>query len=280
METQENNTRPTEGGKDLLTPKEKAQQFLDGNSIRFAKEASTSLRQLVLSLRRRCVDGRHTKAQAEKSFAFAGADIGIVMALERASKGKITAVESYKMVSKALSDLGTKFFYHTDTHAQHDEAHNHEPGKVCFGCGHAAKPTSSDLAQMYGVDAEQQKQLIDAIKSGTTEQDMAPLDETVLSGDHNENGVFVIDSDEMTVFPMNEETGEQYFVYDARLIKEFMEIVWKKLVSNESIDPKIVSHDEYLQSEAIQRDATVDLLATQKGKPTYVATVQNGKLVI
>lgn len=261
-----------------MDSKAKAEKHVIANTVKFDAKEGMTLEEMILSLGRRCVDGRHTKEQAENSFAFAGADVGLVMALSRASAGKIDLITSYKAVSRALKRMGTSFFYHTDTHAQHDE-HKHDTHSIFFGCGHALKPTDMELAKRYGIDPKQQALLIALIKSGKRDEDMAELDETVLDGNHLEEGVLVVDSEKFTVEPMSE-AGQQYFVYDLRLIRAFMKMVWEELKQDATLDLSGISLDNFIEAEGAQRDVTVDELATKKGKPTFKVIQKNDGLAV
>lgn len=258
---------------EMLSPKEIAQAYVKENTVEIRTQE-------LLPLRRRCVDGRHAPDQAKDSFALAGADLGIVMALMRAGGGRIDGVSAYKAVSRALKNLGTSFFYHTDEHALHDAEHKHNPNEVCFGCGHGKKASMADLASRYGIDPEQQKLVIKEIESGTLKEGMANLDKTVLEGDHNELGVIVVESENMTVLPMNLETKQQYFIYDAIHVKSFMKLVWDQMVKDGSVNAQEIKEEMFMDSEGLQRDVTVDLLATSQGKPTFVAKETEGKLII
>lgn len=259
---------------DLIYVKEKAQKHIDTNTVRFNRAEGQTTKEFLLSLRRRCVDGRYTKDQATTSFAFAGADVGIVMALTRASNGTLTATEAYKVVSRALKRLGTSFFYHTDAHAEHAKAQAQE-GTVCFGCGHAKGACQHPE---YGVDSTQQAQLIALIESGQKDVDMAPLEGVTLEGEHEELGVLVNTSENFTVLPLDEDRNEQFFIYDAKLIQLFLELMWEEMTTDTSVNWSAISKDEFIKSEGIQRDITVEKLATSKGKPTLVVEEKEGRL--
>lgn len=213
---------------------------------------------------RRCVDGRYTGE--EGTIARAGADGGyvqVLLALRAQGKITLTPQECVDRVRSGVETLGGRFTFHSDHHADED------PDSPSLGCGHLAKSTDTQLSGGYEVDPEDMKQAIVYMKQLAAQGD---ADMTILSGDHKEMGVLVIEDTDETVRPQGE---DMYFVYDKSRDEAFM----RELVATMNISG--FTYEEFATVAETQTMATLHNLAP--GKPIFgvnlASTEAKAKLV-
>ncbi len=208
---------------------------------------------------RKCVDGRYLPTQGGGMIARPGGDFGYVMALlalNRQKKLGLSPEQCFEAVYAVVSQKGDGHFYmHTDHHADPD-ASTH---KGLIGCGHLAKAADAAISAKYGVDAQEIVQLVNYARN--IAHVMPTMEIVNLEGEHNEEGVLVINSDQYTVNAEDPNLGWMYFIYDAARDTEYL----KYLVGELNIGG--VSFEEMKKESDLQLSATLHNLA--KGLPIY-----------
>lgn len=172
-----------------------------------------------------CVDGRYTRDLHERQdIAAPGAHLGPIMALLD-PRFSLSPREAFELVLGFLDSTQTAFCWHTDTHEGHD-------GCV-IGCGHCNAAIKH--ASRYGLEAGRVEEMVAMVRAyqaergPTADQEMSDAscpECTLLTLDHQERAVLVVESERFTVEHCGEnERGEleQYFVYDALLYRQFLE---------------------------------------------------------
>jgi len=216
---------------------------------------------LLARVGRKCVDGRYLPNQASGMLARPGGDCGYVMALlavNRKKKLGLTPEQCFNAVYKIVSK-NKGFCMHTDHHTDPDN-HTH---KGLIGCGHLAKAATKELAKEYDVDSNDMRRVVEYSRN------IAEINKTVhmvnLAGDHQEQGVLVIESTNYTVNADDPKLGRMYFIYDKARDEDFM----KALVEDMALEG-ITSDELYKQMKKesdIQLRATLHNLA--KDLPVY-----------
>src|SRR5690606_27112166 len=157
----------------------KVENFVKEN-IQPAKDDST-----------RCVDGRYENDD-EGKIAFAGGDLGLVMALAAVNKvaGLNMAIEEcFDYIHDVVSEDGL-FCMHTD---------DHDHGEGGIGCGHAAKAADSETSADYikflidqtqdsdamrALERDFQQDMRDLIAYATKKATVDNIENVVLEGSH------------------------------------------------------------------------------------------------
>lgn len=210
---------------------------------------------------RKCVDGRYLPNQATGMIARPGGDCGYVMALLAVNKKKrlgLTPEQCFNLIYKVVAK--TKgFCMHTD-HLTDPDNHTH---KGLIGCGHLAKAASKELAKDYDVESEDIKRVVEYSRN------LADISKTIhvvnLAGEHQEQGVLVIDSTTYTINADDPRLGRMYFIYDKARDEAFMQSLANKLRIE-----GITSEELYKQ---LRKESDIQLRATlhnlAKGLPVY-----------
>lgn len=211
--------------------------------------------------RRRCVDGGYKPGESDGSLAIAGADLGTSMALlamENPKSGKhFTPQEAFDTVYSFLQDHGMgPYCWHSDTHEGHDG--------VIVGCGHC-NAAINEMSEMYGVAGESVRKLLEIVRSAEAGETMK-TEFIKLDREHAEQGILINTGHEMTVKPWNMETDEQYFVYDAALHDEYLEMLAESVGLDLNVLKEIVEK---------QTTATLGSLVSSKGKPMIEINLDN-----
>ncbi|MCB9813414.1 MAG: hypothetical protein H6772_03340 [Pseudomonadales bacterium] len=241
-----------------------------------------------------CVDGGYSKEEAQGELARPGADLGISIAL---LKMNFTPEQAFLTVYNYRVMEGQKYGWHSDKHVDpkygqsdgdlednldhevqkvhndHHEVASHSDA-IC-GCGHcnAANNSSSE----YELDPNQVLELLNIVKQyqASHPENMRFVN---LDRDHNEKGILVIDSDEVTVYPWDKEKGVQFFVYDSKRDQQLLAniVEYINLVQTDNL----ITYEQFKQIVEDHTQATLGLLGSSKGKPIYTISVENGKLTI
>lgn len=209
---------------------------------------------------RKCVDGRHTSDQLAGGLARAGADLGYAMGLLAMG---YSPQESFDLVKSFVeNELGDKFCWHGDDHAEN-------------GCGHNNAFNTKIEAyndDHFHVDAPQAEELFNLVKqAGKTEE----LDYTVLAGGHLEEAVIIVTGTTHTVLPFDEDENRQFFIYDQTRDKVFMKQLVEFVNMQRSEEDVIleVNEADYLTVMGNHTMTTLGLLDSSAGKPIYEVNV-------
>jgi hypothetical protein len=214
---------------------------------------------------RKCVDGRYSSKTARGMIARAGGDCGYVMALMAINKKKklgLTPEQCFNEVYRVIQQkMHGPFCIHTDHHVDPStEGGNDHLHKTVIGCGHLSKASSQKLRESYDVANSDVKKIIAYVRN------LAEINKNIdmvnLDGDHNEQGVLLIESEDYTVNASDE--NRMYFIYDKTRDDDFM----RKLVK--VLDLPGVTFEDMKEESDKQLEATLHLLA--KGLPLYHVT--------
>lgn len=214
---------------------------------------------------RKCVDGRYTSSTAKGMIARAGGDCGYVMALMAINKKKklgLTPEQCFNEVYRVIQQkMHEPFCVHTDHHVDPDlEDHEEHVHKTVIGCGHLSKAASQKFLERYDVANSDVKKIIAYVRN------LAEINKNIdmvnLDGDHKEQGVLLVESDDYTVNACD--GNKMYFIYDKKRDDDFM----RKLVK--LMDLPGVSFEDMKEESDKQLQATLHLLA--KGLPLYQVT--------
>ncbi|NCN87312.1 MAG: hypothetical protein COZ34_02130 [Candidatus Pacebacteria bacterium CG_4_10_14_3_um_filter_34_15] len=218
-----------------------------------------------------CVDGGYTKEQAEGELARPGADLGISISLIKLG---LSPEEAFLAVYDYRVKKGQKYGWHTDTHVDPEDGSHAHSEAIC-GCGHCN--VAYTRSEEYGVEGERVAELLIVIKDY---QALAPANMRFvnLDRDHNEKGILVVNTDEITVYPWDKEKDNQFFVYDsvrdAKLLNDIVESI------KEDSKGKNITFEQLKEVVDQHTGATLGLLGSSKGKPMYKITINDKKLVI
>lgn len=236
-----------------------AQEFVNNNAYK------------IENFHSRCVDGRYEAADQLAGVAKPGGDAGTAMiAYSALNKLKIHPEpgEVFSVVEQVVGGA-EKFKFHTDTHAEHDNA---APGT---GCGHLKQAKNDPSA--YGLEQGQ----IDYIFSALPALVEKGARQEVLPGDHGEQAVLVVVSQSYSIKP---KAGEaQVFVYQKTLDEQIQEHLAQALhehfsqnflgLTQEQVDAAVTE----VAAEQLQQ--TVSRLA--QGLPVYVVKItENGSITV
>ena len=241
-----------------------------------------------------CVDGGHRAEQAMGELARAGADLGISLAL---MKMGMKAEEAFLTVYNYRVDNGQKYGWHGDNHVEktatigvppvesevvedHDRHHKDES---ISGCGHCN--AAFHYATKYGLEPADVQELLNIIKSyQTNPETMANMHYVYLERDHAEEGIFVVNSLDVTILPWDENANKQFFVYDAArdtiLLQDIAGTVMERLreLTPGAADEEVLFKIAKVVEE--QTNATLGLLKSSQGKPIYSLEYNYGAVVI
>lgn len=214
---------------------------------------------------RKCVDGRYLPGQASGMIARPGGDGGYVMALMAVNHIKklgLTPEQCFNAVYKVVSH-NKGFCIHTDQHVDPESMTDYR----LIGCGHLAMAATKHFSNAYDLQSKEMQELIIYARSvGEIEKKVHLV---TLSGDHQEQGVLLVNSKDYTVLTDNPKLQQMYFVYDAWRDNEFL----KKLVKEMHI-PGLTFADMKHES-ALQLQATLHNLA--KGLPQYTVSYKKNE---
>lgn len=237
-----------------MTP-ESLEEFVNHNKIAITET----------NLRGRCVDGRydgHTDDEfpvIAKPGAASGDVIAAFGALNLLSKSL-----PHETVLNAVIEVeggSDKFFFHTDHHAETQEA------GCGMGCGHMKKARLD--AETYGLTQDQ----IDYLFTQLPELLEQSAQQVVLQGDHAESAVVIVESEHFGLKPMRKSNDEvqQVFVYQKTLHERQLDLLARKLQEALAETGEVVEEQQIRhaldQAFALQMGATLTALA--KGLPFF-----------
>ncbi len=235
--------------------KEEAQAFIESNKRQITDVNNFS----------RCVDGRYEDIQNMPLGAKPGGDVGDVMAAFGALNLLQKELESQAVIDAVLKlTEGAKHFnFHTDTHA--------DPSSVGLGCGHFKQAKLDPIA--YGVTQEQMDYLATALP-GLVEQG---AHQEVLQGDHAEQAVVVVDSEDYGVQPLLRDGDilKETFVYQKTLHSKQLDKLANLLQEILATKGEVVESTDIRKAldEAFGRQLTETLKRLAEGLPVYVAKI-------
>jgi hypothetical protein len=203
------------------------------------------------TLGRKCFSGRYNTDQNTGMIARPGADFGYVMAMlgyNYEQKLGFSVQECVKAVYDAIIAIDGTFYMHTDdTHTKNSP--------YSFGCSHAMNATNESISTTYDIQALDVQEAIRLLQDNT---DM-PISITTLSGNHREEGVLIVKSEEYTV--NTHDDTHRYYIYDKKRDDLFI----KTLVENISISDLV--YENFQRVATLQLGAT--LQAEAKGLPIF-----------
>ncbi len=218
----------------------------------------------IQDFRSRCVDGRYDGDDNLPAIAKPGGDAGTVMIAFGALNKLGINPESAEVLGVVETLVGgsEKFSFHTDSHAEHDHA------GAGMGCGHLKQAKLDPSA--YGLEQSQ----IDSLIGGLPNELEHGARQEVLQGDHGEQAVMVVVSDEFSLKPKQAD-GTQAFVYqktyDEKLQEQLSKALYEKFKGN-YLDVSLEKIDQAVtEVAAIQLQETLKRLAG--GLPVYIVTV-------
>lgn len=205
----------------------------------------------------KCVDGGYRAGQAEGAIAFPGGHLGLSMALVKLG---FSADDAFNIVHEYVVKTGSKYCWHTDTHADHSGAH--------VGCGHCN--AAINTGHHYGVEGEEIKKLLELVKNSHSDESKKDhMELVILDRDHIEKAILVIDSKGFSVKPWDEAENTQFFVYDKTrhmdLLQEFVEFLIQKGYE--------LKFEDLAKASEEQTNSTLGLLGSSKGKEIYVVKI-------
>lgn len=226
-----------------------------------------------------CVDGGYQPNEAMGELARAGADLGISMGL---MKMGLPPEEAFLTVYNYRVDNNQKYGWHSDTHVDpvEDGRKHHGSGPI-VGCGHCN--AAHEYAERYGISPESIEELLAIVKNYQADypQHMRYIN---LERDHAEQGILVVQSEEISVLPWDLENQSQFFVYDATrdevLLKQIAERACERLKVKNPDTTSELAFDELKKIVKEQTNATLGLLQSSKGKPMYSVTYEQDKVAI
>ncbi len=244
--------------------KEQLEEFIKANKFPISELNSIA----------RCVDGRYEGIAAEPAIAKPGADAGDVMAAFGALNLLNLSLPNDVVLHTVVENAGglTKFCFHTDDHAEHDNA---GPG---MGCGHMKKASLEPEA--YGLKSEQIKYLIGKLPSLIEQH----CKQEILHGEHTESAVVVVDSETYGLQPLRRfGTGvESVFVYQKTLHEHQLDKLAKSLQSALA-ETGVVTEEASIRT-ALTEAFTKQLMATisrlASGLPVYSVKISDNDIEI
>lgn len=215
---------------------------------------------------RKCVDGRYLPTQARGMIARPGGDCGYVMALMAVNRKKklgLTPEQCFNAVYKVVAQgPHGSFCVHTDHQfdpaSEHDTV-NHHLHQTVIGCGHLMKAASQRLRKPYDVTGKDVKRIVAYVRNIADISDAVQL--INLDGNHAEEGVLVIKSDEHTINAHDPQMHRMFFIYDEKRDQEFMKYLVKEM------DLPGVTYEDMKNESDKQLTATLHNLA--KRLPVY-----------
>lgn len=201
-----------------------------------------------------------------------GASVGDIMALLKTRPDLSVEEATLLVVSWEMSpEEGRVAAFHGDT----------QDGDI-FGCGHIAKSASDEYSEHYGIDAALTREItrnILLLNNLNGETRGIPMARPILSGNHNESGVFVVESEYKTVIPQTDQ-GRQFFRYDhlrhdGRLDRLAAYATSKAADGLLSVPINTIFDIQELRDAATQqRNATLGIIAV--GLPIYEINMIDG----
>ena len=235
---------------------DQVKEFADKNKVKIEE----------LNRLSRCVDGRYEGMDLMPMIAKPGADAGDVLAVYGALN--ILGLEwgPEKALQLVVDSLGgaANFRFHTDTHV--------DAGAVGMGCGHI-KQAKLD-PESYGVKQEQ----IDFLFEQLPKLMDAGAKQEILQGDHAEQAVLVVDSENYGLKPLlRGEDLQEAFVYQktwhakqlAELANKLQETIAENGLVRENSEIQVALND------AFGKQLTETLKRLANGLPVYTVQIDD-----
>lgn len=209
-----------------------------------------------------CVDGGYTKEQASGELARPGGDLGLSMLLLALG---FSPQEAFDLVLNFRLSRNQKYGWHTDTHEGH---HGLE-----IGCGHCNASILN--AQYYGVSPQIVKELLVIIRK-YQKNHSEKMRFITLDREHQEEGIFVVNTPQITLQPWDQENHSQFFVYDQARDQQLIKDLWQFINQKESqsaeqlrVGNKNYTFKDFQKLVDQHTMVTLALLASSQGKPMY-----------
>jgi len=220
---------------------------------------SKKMRVQVDSTRTKCVDGGYRENEFVGAIAFAGAHLGVSLAL---LKLDFSPKDAFELVYKYVVKNGNPYCWHTDTHEGHG---------CVVGCGHYN--VAMGHGDLYGTGDEEMKKLLKIVREAQISKENMEM--VTLDREHAEQAILVITSTDYTVKPWNQSEDVQFFIYDKvrhlELLKDFVEFL------NGEVTKAKVSYDDLVKVSDEQTNLTLGLLGSSKGKPMFTVDVSGSE---
>lgn len=229
-------------------------------SVQDVSAFAKKMRVIADNSKTKCVDGGYRAGEAEGAIAFAGAHVGVCMALVKVG---LSPEDAFSVVYDYAKSVGQVFCWHTDTHEGHG---------CVVGCGHFN--ASMSASQQYGVEGSAMTKLFEVVQ--TAQEDRSNMEMVVLHRDHAEQAILVITSTDFTVKPWDQEDNVQYFIYGKV----------RHLTLLEEVAVFAAAHGFAVTAEALiaaseeQTNATLGLLSSSKGKQLFTVDVSGSQPVV
>lgn len=208
----------------------------------------------------KCVDGGYRAGEAEGAMAFAGAHVGVCMALVKLGA---TPQQAFQLVYDYAKQAGQVFCWHTDTHEGHG---------CVVGCGHFNASIGS--ADHYGVSSESMSELLELVRDA--QENRGNMEMVVLDRDHAEQAILVITSTDYTVKPWDQEDDVQYFIYDKVRHLDLLNDVAEYATEHGFT----VSAEDLIAASDAHTNATLGLLGSSKGKQLFTVDASGDEPVV
>lgn len=222
-----------------------------------------------------CIDGRRPKGEKSHESppcAIPGGDEGLMAStLAALNRLNIKSPEQKQLALETLVNFRggpDHIHFHTDQHA---EAHKHgnDPQEIVKGCGHFR--LSSEHPENYGLE----KMDIDLITTNLNELVKKGAVREVLSGEHEEGAVMIIESEDLALAHQTE--AGQAFIYNHALHTKLLKDFATELSSKLNLKPEDLSK-AFLDLAQMQLMETTRQLA--KGRNIYKVTTGIKKEVV
>lgn len=228
------------------------------------------------NLKDRCVDGRYAGIEDTEFPVVSkpGGTAGDVMAAFGALNILGKSLPNEEVLNAVISSVGgtEKFAFHTDESAEHDQA------GCGMGCGHMKKALLEP--DDYQVTQEQMDFLVSKLPNLLDES----AEQVVLSGDHAESAVVVVESEQFGLKPLWQNNGqlEEVFVHQKTLHEKQLDLLAKHLQESLAAAGEVVEEPDLRfaldQAFALQIGATLSRLA--KGLPVYLVKITPDEIQI
>lgn len=220
----------------------------------------------------RCVDGRYTDSDDLGRIATPGGDFGyvlILLAVNNQLNLGLSAMQCADLIYTNILQTRQKFSIHTDSHAVSRLEEFDKPDEIMTGCGHIAKALTADSATAYGVSPQQVKEAYDLIRNKLN------LNLVVLSGEHQEKGIIIVERVNNTVNPQDQQN--MYFVWDRARDQDFRAdiatLVWAFIEDRKTDLSFSQLQQAFNEVAGRQREQTLKQLAL--GKPIFRTNVDD-----
>jgi len=209
-----------------------------------------------------CVDGRYGTEQTPGMTGRTGTDLGdasTLLSLSEEHNLGLTPEQCLNLAIEVAVTLHEKFYMHTGKHGNASK----------LDCGHEFFQTIPENSAKYIITSDNAQLLMNlGLQKAQTDKRIVNID--LEHHDHEESGLIINHGVNRTFRHSN--NGQQFFIYDAEKDLEYMKLFVAKLNEigmQKGILKTPVNEEEFIQRHNEQRDATVEILVTGKGKPVF-----------